>query len=129
MGRTSTATSIFPTEYWGLVSSVDDLYVGYNEEIEYTISSSDFDEDVEMNMQISVTGKEDITVPSGTFENCYILEVEQTQSDYSSYGSFEATTKIWITEDGEFPQSEISMSTSGIPIDITSKLEGYYSTT
>ena len=128
--QTGTSTAILPIEYWGMISSVDDLYVGFSEEIDYTMTTSvsGTSSDSDMNLKISITGQEDVTVPSGTFENCYVLEMEQTQSNGYSYSSTDVNMKIWISEDGFVPQKETSLSSMGMPLSITSKLEGYYTT-
>ena len=126
LGQTSTTTSIVPTDYWGMVSDASDLYTGYNAEVNYEISTSEIDSNIDMKMQINIVDIEDVNVPSGTFENCYVLEIEQSQSGLFRYNGLDSTTKIWITEDSKYPQAQFTMSAGGIPIDMTSKLEGYY---
>jgi len=107
----------FPQEYWGIIDSVNDLYVGYSNEFEYTMTISGSTNDV--NMDISINEQEDVTVPSGTFENCYVIEITQSYS-YSTISS----QKIWISEDGFVPKVELNSS----GMDITQELEGYYTT-
>jgi len=130
LGQSVTSTLTFPTEYWGMFSSVDDLYVGFSKEFDYTLSVSGAGTslDADMVMNISVTGQEDVTVPSGTYENCYVLEMKQTQSSEYSYGIIDVNIKIWISEDGVVAQADASLSSAGMPIEITAKLEGYYTT-
>ena len=125
LGKTETATAIYPEEYWGMISSFDDLFVGLYESFEYSISTTSEYYDTDMIMEVSVTGKEDVVVPAGTFEDCYVLELDQTEDSYYSSGNLDSSMKVWISEEGYIPQYEASMG-SGLGLTIFAKLEGYY---
>ena len=152
----------FSEEYWDLNTDIDDLYVGFSKKfsfdstidfnnIEITSDDDYYDDlynddslydDLEQktttDVEIKVTGKEDITVPIGRYENCYILQIKQTQKSESIYetsittSTSESTTKIWIDENGVMPQAEQSIDTTGFgssSMKLTQKLESYSSST
>lgn len=69
-----------------------------------------------LNVEMTSIGKDDIVVPSGTYENCFV--VNGTQPDMN----LEVT--LWVTEQGVVPQAEITMALRGIdPVTLTMKLE------
>jgi len=107
-------------EYWDCTLLKDDLFVGYLNEIAYTMSVMGIDTDV--NLIISVTGQEDVTVKKGTYEDCYIVQIEQTQNYVKS------TSTIWIDENGICPKMQLGSSTySSIGYDgMIIELEEYY---
>ena len=111
----------FPTEYWGMLSSLDALYVGYSEQIDYTMTTDG--DTTPMEMSIDVKSQEDVTVPAGTFENCYRIEFSQVDST-SIYSTPTTFLKIWISEDGFAPK----VVTTSLGLDLTQELEGYYTT-
>jgi hypothetical protein len=100
----------------------DNLFVGYLKEVAYTINAMGFD--TEVNLIISVTGQEDITVNQGTFEDCYKVEIQQVQ------GIVNSTSILWIDENGICPKMQLGASTTssfsyeGMIIE----LEEYYTT-
>jgi len=112
----------FPTEYWGLLSSVDDLYVGYSKEFDYTMTNEGTTTGISMN--ISVTSQTDVTVLAGTFEDCYVLEFAQIESNSYSSNQPSVFMKVWISEDGVVPKVESTV----LGMYITQELEGYYTT-
>ena len=112
----------FPTEYWGLLSSVDDLYVGYSKEFDYTMTNEGTTTGISMN--ISVTSQTDVTVLAGTFEDCYVLEFVQIESNSYSSNQPSVFMKVWISEDGVVPKVESTV----LGMYITQELEGYYTT-
>ena len=112
----------FPTEYWGLLSSVDDLYVGYSKEFDYTMTNEGTTTGISMN--ISVTSQTDVTVLAGTFEDCYVLECAQIESNSYSSNQPSVFMKVWISEDGVVPKVESTV----LGMYITQELEGYYTT-
>ena len=123
MGRQATITSKLPEEYWGMVSSIDDLYVGFVKNIAYTMSF--YGESYNVDLTFSITSQEDVLVPAGTFENCYIFEFEQDFSELSHLiGDSNINMKIWISEKGVVPKAEVILLSE----EITQELEGYYTT-
>ena len=121
LGSTSTVIKT-SEEYWDCTLLNDDLYVGYQKEIAYTMNIMGID--TEVNLKISVTGQEDVTVKKGTFEDCYVIEIEQDQ------GYTNSTSVIWIDENGICPKIQLggsatsSFSYEGMIIE----LEEYYTT-
>jgi hypothetical protein len=109
-------------EYWDCTLLKDDLFVGYLNEVIYTMNVLGYD--TEVSLKISVIGKEDITVKKGTFEDCYIVQIDQDQ------GYVNSTSTIWIDENGICPKMQIgSSSTSSISYEgMTIELEEYYTT-
>lgn len=128
LGEKQTSTTIVPTDYWGILSSFDNLYIGYTEQINYVITQPDYHSDIDMLLEISITDIEGIIVPAGTFDNCYVVEFEQSKTNSYYYSKTSSKTKLWITKDGEFPQIQITIPSDTINIEMTAKLEGYYST-
>jgi hypothetical protein len=81
-----------PDEYWECTILRDNLYVGYSKEVTYAMDVLGID--TEVSLKISVIGIEDVTVKKGTFEDCYIIQIDQEQA-YST-----STSTIWVDEDG-----------------------------
>jgi len=121
MSSTSTVIKV-TDEYWDCTLLKDNLYVGYIKEVAYTMNVYGYD--AEVNLKISVIGQEDITVKKGTFEDCYIVQIDQEQS-YAT-----TTSKIWIDGDGICPKMQIGSSgSSSISYEgMTIELEEYYTT-
>ena len=69
-----------------------------------------------LNVGMTVIGKEDVVVTSGTYENCFIV-----------YGEMEMLqVKLWVTEQGIVPQAEITQSVPDVGLlKLTMKLEHY----
>ena len=120
LGQSTTITSTIPTDYWNIISSYADLYVGFTKEFDYTMNVMGEDSDV--SLTFTVTDKEDVSVPAGTFQGCYVINIDQDFTDTNTDQVSEFNMKIWISENGIVPKSETT--TSGF--DMTQKLEGYY---
>jgi len=102
-------TLLLPPERWG------DIDVGYSEQLTSMVSYGGI---AELNVEITAIGKEDIVVPSGTYENCFVVNGTQPEMD------LEIT--LWVTEQGVVPQAEITMAVRGVdPLKLTMKLEHY----
>ena len=102
-------TFLLPPERWGAID------VGYLEQFTSMIPLGGIPE-VTVNM--TAIGKEDAVVPSGTYQNCFIVNGTQPEMD------LEIT--LWVTEQGIVPQAEITMAVRGVdPLTLTMKLEHY----
>jgi hypothetical protein len=89
------------------------IYVGYSEQFTPMISCDGI---AEVNVEMTAIGKEDVVVPSGTYENCFVLNGTQPEMN------LEMT--LWVTEQGVVPQAEITMAVRGVdPLMLTMKLE------
>ena len=110
-----------PEEYWGMISSVDDLYVGFSKDFDCTMTTQGTN--INVNYNITVTEQEDVTVPAGTFEDCYLIEFKITYGSYTMSSS-NMNMKIWISPNGVFPKSEVTTGT--VVTGIIQELEGYY---
>jgi len=100
-------TLLLPPERWG------DIDVGYSEQFTSMISYGGI---AELNVEMTAIGKEDVVVPSGTYENCFVVNGTQPEMD------LEIT--LWVTEQGVVPQAEVTMAVRGIdPLTLTMKLE------
>ena len=67
---------------------------------------------------MTATGKEDVVVPSGTYENCFVVNGTQPEMDLEM--------RLWVTEQGVVPQAEVTMAVRGAdPLTLTIKLEHY----
>jgi hypothetical protein len=121
MSSTSTVIKV-SDEFWDCTLLEENLYVGYIKEVTYSIYAYGYD--AEVNLKISVIGQEDVTVKKGTFEDCYIVQIDQVQ------GSATTTSKIWIDENGICPKMQIGSSgSSSISYEgMTIELEEYYTT-
>jgi len=109
-------------DYWDCTLLQDDLFVGYLKELAYTMSVMGIE--TEVNLIISVTGIEDVTVNQGTFEDCYVVEIEQEQGITSSIST------LWIDENGICPKMQLGgSSTSSFGYEgMIIELEEYYTT-
>ena len=118
---------IFPTGYWGLINSADDLYLGFSEEFEYDMELQG--QSFNANMLLEINEIEDVTVTAGTFADCYVLEIKQNFSSLG-YETPLVEMKIWINSQGQVPKIETIMGNFGYFDDddngMTQELEGYY---
>lgn len=106
---TTEMTLLLLPERWGAI------HVGYSAQFTPMIS---YGGTAEVNVEMTAIGKEDVVVPSGTYENCFV--VNGTQPDMN----LEMT--LWVTEQGIVPQAEVTMAVRGVdPITLTMKLEYY----
>lgn len=119
-GTISTIIEV-PDDFWTTTNLEDNLYVGYANIVYYTTSASGYNTDV--SMKISVIGQEDVTVSKGTFEDCYIVKIEQTN------GGTTTISYMWIDENNVCPKMQIL--NSAVPLgygDLVIELEEYYTT-
>ena len=102
-------TVLLPPERWG------DINVGYSAQFTYFVPLSGV---AELNVEMTAIGKEDVVVPYGTYENCFLVNGTQPDMD------LEMT--LWVTEQGVVPQAEITMAVRGVDhLRLTMKLEHY----
>lgn len=100
-------TLLLLPERWG---SID---VGYSEQFTCMISYGGI---AEVTVEVTAIGKEDVVVPSGTYNNCFVVNGTQPDMD------LEMT--LWVTEQGIVPQAEITMAVRGVDhLTLTMKLE------
>jgi hypothetical protein len=100
-------TLLLPPERWGGID------VGYSEQLTSMVSYGGI---AELNVEITAIGKEDIVVPPGTYQNCFVVNGIQTDMD------LEMT--LWVTEEGVVPQAEVTMAVRGVDhLTLTLKLE------
>jgi hypothetical protein len=100
---------LLPPTHWGGID------VGYSEQF---IPTTPLDGLTEVTVEMTVIGKEDVVVPSGTYNNCFV--VNGTQPDMDLEMTF------WVTEEGVVPRAEITMAVRGVdPLTLTMKLEYY----
>jgi hypothetical protein len=102
-------TFLLPPERWGGID------VGYSEQFTSMIPLGGTPE---VTVEMTAIEKEDVVVPSGTYENCFVVNGTQPEMD------LEMT--LWVTEQGVVPQAEITMAVRGVdPLTLTMKLENY----
>jgi len=100
---------LLPPEHWGTID------MGYSGQFTYTMHLGCIPE---VTVEITAVGKEDVAVPSGTYENCFMVNGTQPEMD------LELT--LWVTEQGIVPQTEITMAVRGVDsLTLTMKLENY----
>lgn len=106
---TTEMTFLLLPEHWGAI------HTGYSEQFTQMVSSGGT---AELNVEMTAIGKEDVVVPSGTYENCFVVNGTQPEM------GLEMT--LWVTEQGAVPQAEITMAVRGVdPPMLTMKLEHY----
>jgi len=106
---TKKMTLLLPPERWKGIDA------GYSEQF---TSTTHLDGIAELTVEMTAVGKEDVVVPSGTYENCFVVNGTQPEMD------LEIT--LWVTEQGIVPQAEITMAVRGVdPLTLTMKLEHY----
>jgi hypothetical protein len=102
-------TLLLPPERWG------DIDVGYSEQLTSMVSYGGI---AELNVEITAIGKEATVVPSGTYQNCFVVNGTQPDMD------LEMT--LWVTEQGVVPQAEVTMAVRGVDsLTLIMKLEHY----
>jgi hypothetical protein len=102
-------TLLLLPERWG---SID---VGYSEQFTYFVPLGGVPE---LNVEMTAIEKEDVVVPSGTYENCFVVNGTQPDMDLK--------ITLWVPEQGVVPQAEITMAVRGVdPLTLTMKLENY----
>jgi len=102
-------TFLLPPERWGGID------VGYSEQFTSMIP---FGGIPEVTVDMTAIEKEDVVVPSGTYENCFVVNGTQPEMDLD--------ITLWVTEQGVVPQAEITMAVRGVdPLTLTMKLEHY----
>jgi len=107
VGVTREMTFLLPPECWGKIS------VGYSAQFTYMIHLGGVPE---ITVEMTAIGNNDVVVPSGTYENCFVVNGTQPEMD------LEIT--LWVTEQGIVPQAEITMAVRGVdPLTLTMKLE------
>jgi hypothetical protein len=100
---------LLPPERWGGID------IGYSEQFTSMIPLGGIPE---LTVEMTAIGKEDAVVPSGTYQNCFVVNGTQPEMD------LEIT--LWVTEQGIVPQAEITMAVRGVdPLTLTMKLENY----
>lgn len=120
-GTKQDITYNFPIEYLGALISIDDFYVGYSKNIDYTMTQ--YETTTPMDITISVKNQDDVTVQAGTFEDCYLLQLSPSQSQ-SNIIIQTTSLKLWISKEGYVPK----IITTYSDFDLTQELEGYYTT-
>jgi len=105
---TSTTLLLLP-ERWGTI------HAGYSTQFTPSIP---YGAPAELDVEMTVIETEDVVVPSGTFENCFV--VNGTQPD------MQLEMTIWVTGQGIVPQAEVIMPVRGVgPLTLTLQLEQY----
>lgn len=119
-GEDTTTVMKMSEGYWDLNDAFLNLYVGYVKEFSYTVDS--FGYETTVSLKLTVSGKSDIVVPAGKYEDCYVVEIGQGSEEYLS------TSTMWVTEDGVVPKMEVISTTTGLDLDMTFvlQLESYY---
>jgi hypothetical protein len=106
---TTEMTLLLLPERWG------SIHVGYSAQFTPMIS---YGGTTEVTVEMTAIGKEDVVVPSGTYENCFVVNGTQPEMD------LEMT--FWVTEQGVVPQAEVTMAVRGVdPLTLTMKLDHY----
>jgi hypothetical protein len=102
-------TFLLPPERWGAI------HVGYSVQFTYMVPYGGI---ADLNVEMTAIGNEGVVVPSGTYENCFVVNGTQPEM------GLEMT--LWVTEQGVVPQAEITMAVRGVdPLTLTMKLEHY----
>jgi hypothetical protein len=106
---TTEMTLLLPPERWGSIN------VGYSAQFTYMVPYGGV---AELNVEMTAIWEEDVVVPSGTYENCFVVNGTQPEM------GLEMT--LWVTAQGVVPQAEITMAVRGVdPLTLTMKLEHY----
>ena len=106
---TNKMTLLLPPERW------EGIDAGYSEKFTSMVPYGGV---AEVTVEMTAIGKEDVVVPSGTYENCFVVNGTQPDMD------LELT--FWVTEQGVVPQAEITMAVRGVDsFKLAIKLEHY----
>jgi hypothetical protein len=102
-------TSLLPPERWGAIP------VWYSKQFTPALFYVGIPD---VTVEMTAIGEENLVVPSGTYEDCVVLNGTEPEID------LEMT--LWVTEQGVVPQAEVTMAVRGIdPLTLTMKLEHY----
>ena len=133
----------FSEEYWDLNPSLEELYVGFEKIVDFTMTLklddfnfdfgsdyryedetmtitddlNDYTQTISTTMEINVIDQENVKVPAGIFNDCYIIQINQIQNnDYDYYDTITSTSssstssmKVWLNENGVMPKAEYSL--------------------
>jgi hypothetical protein len=92
------------------------IHAGYSTQFTPTVP---YEGTAELDVQMTVIGTEDVVVPSGTYENSFV--VNGTRPD------MELEITLWVTEQGIVPQAEITMPVRGVGrLTLTLQLEQHH---
>jgi len=102
-------TFLLLPEHWGAI------HTGYSEQFTHMVP---YGGAAELIVEMTAIRKEDVAVPSGTYENCFVVNGTQPEMGLRM--------TLWVTEQGVVPQAEITMAVRGVdPPTLTMKLENY----
>ena len=100
-------TFLLPPERW------EGIDIGYSQQFTYMISLGGIPE---VAVEMTAVEKEDVVVPSGTYDKCYVV--------YGTQHEMDLEVTLWVTEQAVVPQAEITMAVRGVdPLTLTMKLE------
>jgi len=101
--------SLLPPERWGAID------VGYSKQFTPTLFYVGIPD---VTVKMTAMGKEDVVVPHGTYENCFVLNGTEPEI------GLEIT--LWVAKQRIVPQAEITMAMRGAdPLTLTMRLEHY----
>ena len=107
VGVTLQMTFLLPPERW------EGIDIGYSQQFTYMISLGGIPE---VAVEMTAVEKEDVVVPSGTYDKCYVV--------YGTQHEMDLEVTLWVTEQAVVPQAEITMAVRGVdPLTLTMKLE------
>jgi len=128
MGQEITMNSDLSQSYWDF-TNFDDMTIGETKTFDYTMSMDIpgmGEQTATVEMSITLTGIEDITIENKTYENCYVIETVQTQTTSATdQSTVNSEMKLWVTPDGIVPKSETTSSSVGSSVEMTMLLEEY----
>jgi hypothetical protein len=106
---TTDTTFLLLPQRWGAI------HAGYSTRFTPSIACG---APAELNVEMTVIGTEDVVVPYGTYEHCFLVNGTQPDVD------LEMT--LWVTEQGIVPQAQITMAVRGLDhLRLTMQLERY----
>lgn len=113
MGMSETVTASFPPKYWNDIT-FEELHVGYSKQITYEVEGES------VSLSIDVIEHKDVTVPKGTYENCYLVSISQTGLNQSNQ-----EIEYWINEEGVVPKMSFNQTIGTTSFTLVTKLEHY----
>ena len=98
---------LLPPEGWGRIR------VGYSKQFTPRLFFVDMPT---VTVKMTVTGREVVMVPHGTYENAFVLNGTEPEIGLGM--------TLWVTDEGIVPQAEVTMAVRGVdPLTLTMKLE------
>ena len=106
-----------PDSYWEISGLHNNLTIGFEENMK--MKSSTGGSVADLFLKLTIPLKEDVKTPLGLFEDCFKVQMELNQQEFTS------TTSVWISDQGITPKMEVALSRGDIVSTVSTILIEY----